>query len=76
MTKPKPTPAQQRAIDWLPADGSWRQACWSSSEPSDRTLYRLFCLDLVDRASEHRYRLTPKGVALFHPEPDRAGDSK
>jgi hypothetical protein len=74
MTRPKLTPAQQRALDWLPANGAWRQLLGDPSEPSERTLYRLRCINLVCRLPQHRYRISDAGLHLFHPAPDPVGE--
>lgn len=68
MTTPKLTPAQQRALGWLPKDGSRRQLMGSDDEPSERTLYRMQCKGWIDRSPQYRFRLSPFGIATFYPE--------
>ena len=83
MTKPMLTAAQQRALDWLPADGCTRISAGRMA-PALSSLERAFP-KAVRQCWQHSsndgevfagWRLTPAGVAMFHPEPDRAGESK
>lgn len=63
-TPPRLTPAQRRALDWLPADGGWRSG---PSEKDAAVLRRLWDREdgIVDWATHRRhYRLTPAGIAL------------
>ena len=70
MTKPKLTAAQQRAVDWLPADGNWSSGAGYLGLPLSR-IVRLFG-NLVEFRTDPsvwgraNYRLTPAGVAMFH----------
>ena len=75
MTKPMLTAAQDRALDWLPANGDWRMnpgrlahALASLFYYSPRSV-EMEGGNLGPRGGYAvRWRLTPKGVALFHPK--------
>ena len=73
MTKTKLTEPQQRAVDWLPKDGSWRAkpgrlvAALNSFCLFHRSFGQMEIGDFGPRGGRcWRYRLTPAGVAMFH----------
>ena len=71
MTKPKLTAAQQRAVDWLPKDGGWRVSSERLRQAlGSFKLYHGLLIDCEWSGSSFRWRLTPAGVAMFHPETD------
>ena len=78
MTKPMLTAAQERALDWLPAAGSWRVADATVADAlmslmSERSPYLQNFVTFPRGKRYVRYRLTPNGVAMFHPETEKEG---
>ncbi len=67
---PRLTPAQRCAVDWLPADGSWRyRAGRMTAALSSLSLAWQGCVDSewgpfsADGSLVRRWRLTERGVA-------------
>lgn len=69
MTRPTLTPAQQRALDWLPRDGSWN-GCSHVCRELIFALTDMLTLDFVEKypvgAFLDAYHLTPLGIATFY----------
>ena len=68
------TPAQKRALEWLPSDGSWRTHPGKIAQAiaSLSSYYRSFVEAQVGPFGPRgghtwRYRLTSAGVAAKHP---------
>ena len=68
----KLTPAQERALEWLPSDGAWRSGAgraFSGAVESFLTYHGAFCEreygSFDGRVGwQWRYRLTPAGIAF------------
>lgn len=70
------TPDQQRALEWLPDDGSWREAAILKGDEAERLagavpiqglellIRQGFCMGTWDGAQSPAFRLTPSGMAL------------
>lgn len=69
MTGPKLTPAQERALLWLPADGAIKFQNGAGTLTS--TLRRLCRLGLAEETRAWNFRLTPAGI-----EARRAGEGE
>lgn len=65
------TPAQQKALDWLPSDGAWRTdrdgaLVGIGFTKKFKALAQWELMPVWDEGRGHgwlRYRLTPKGIA-------------
>jgi len=73
MTAPRLTPAQQRAIDWIPKDGAWRiKPGRLSAALSSLWLNFPGCVERnwgkhgPRGGWESAWRLTPAGIKQFH----------
>ncbi len=66
MTPQDLTPAQRRALLWLPADGDWKHLDDDKAPTCIAVFYRLFYKELVQRLwrNEGVWHLTPAGIAL------------